>query len=272
MKNKLLLLILIVLIGLFGMSCKKADAEDMGFGDVSADDLIAPSFTFMNMNTGDKIGERIPDYNFRYTRMLTPSMLEAWMPENGDIFFFRGNMVENSYFHDHTIYGDYLAIVPLEPEFYWNGVGLYYDGFLYKITSTENGPRIYNQGLWIIGSYCLIVQASSSLALPENGVNAEMMNKIHKVKVRRGHLKAALMNPNIDGNFTPPGLMDKFYGNQGKKIRPDAAGEYIRAEDFIEKTDGGIGYFQSLTSDLTIKKVYIYEPPNQYSPDCSKVY
>ena len=270
MKNKLLFLILIVLIGSFNTSCKKADAEDLGFGDASADDLILPNFTFMDLNTGNKIGERISRDEFHYKRYLYPPAFETWAPQNGDIFFFRGNIAQNNQYYDENIYGNFFAIVPLEPEFYWNGVGLYYDGFLYKITSTENGPRIYNQGLWTIDGYCLIVQASSSLALPENGINAEMMSKIHKVKVRRGHLKAALMNPNIDGNFTPPGLMDKFYANQGKQIRPDIAGEYVRAEDFIEKIDANNGYFQSRTPDLTIKKVYFGNDPG--SIDCSKVY
>jgi hypothetical protein len=274
MKNRLLLLILIVFMGLSCASCKtsEAEAEDMGYGDASADDLIAQSFTFMKLINGEKSGEKISGNNFQYVQHLDQPALEAWSPENGDLFFFRGNMVVNDFYHDKIVYGDYFAIIPLEPEFYWNGVGLYYDGFLYKITATENGPRIYNQGLWTIGSHCLIVQASSSLALSANSLNADMMGKIHKLPVKRGHLKAALMNPNIDGKFTPPGLADRFYANHGKRIRPDGAGEYVRAEDFIEKTDAANGHFQSATPDLTIKNVYIYSSTAENAPDCSKVY
>jgi hypothetical protein len=270
MKNKLSFLILMLFISLMSASCEvDAGAEDLGLGDAGADDLILQSRTFLSLKTGDKIGARISGDNHQYVKFLTQEQLESWNPQNGDIFFFRGNIVAN-YHYDVDFYGVFFAIVPLEPEFYWNGVGLYYDGFLYKITATENGPRIYNQGLWTIGDHCLIVHASSSLSLQRNEINADMMAKIHTVKVRRGHLKKEKMNPNISDSFTPPGLVDRFYTIQGKKIRPDTSGEYVKAEDFIEKTDAVSGYFQSRTSDLVIKKVFIYDEDSRI--DCARVY
>jgi hypothetical protein len=114
------------------------------------------------------------------------------------------------------------------------------------------------------------VQAGSSLILPELGINTEMLKNIHKFKVRRGHLKVERMNPNVDGAFTPPGLVWKYYQNQGKEIRSPLAGEYLKAEDFIVKTDAASGYFQSLTAELQIKRVSIYN--GEYGIDCSKVY
>ena len=248
MKNKLFVMILSIIAIFAASSCKKVGAEDLGLNDASADALIMPSFSFMILTTGNKMGERISGDNFKHIRFLSATDFESWNPQNGDVFFFRGDLVSN-YFYNLGIDNPYFAIVPLETDFYWNGVGLYYDGFLYRITATENGPRIYNQGLWTIGGHCLIVHASSSLALPENSLNDDMMKKIHKVKVKRGHLKADKMDKNKDHSFTPPGLVDKFYANQGKKIRPDDAGEYVRAEDFIEKTDADNGYFQSRTDD-----------------------
>lgn len=268
-----LLIIFLILLcaGFLTPSCEKVGAEIPGSEDASADALISPTLTIMNLNSGLKTGERIVDKDFSHARMRY--QIEAsWNPQNGDIFFLRGDMVRNDHDYDKNIYGDYLIITPLEEEFYWNGVCLYYDGFCYQITRTEDGLRIYNRGLWTLRGYCVIVQAGSSLALPELGINTEMLRNVHKLKVKRGHLKVAEMNPNIEGAFTPPGLIWKYYKNQGKEIRPASAGEYLKAEDFIVKTDADNGYFQSLTSELQIKKVSIFNDPQIGGVDCSKVY
>ncbi len=266
------LLLWLIVIGAFSglTACTSADAENPVGGDMSADAWISPTFTIMDVNTGIKNGARIIDRDLRHMRMID---LKTWNPQNGDIFFLRGDLVSQL---DFTVVGNnfnYIkAIVPLEEEFYWNEICLYYNGFCYKITETEDGLRIYNRGLWTIGGYCVIVQAGSSLALPELGINAEMLKNIHKIKVRRGHLKVAQMNPNIEGAFTPPGLIWKYYQNQGKQIRSASAGEYLKAEDFIAKTDAANGYFKSLSSELQIKKVSIYDDQEQYGINCSKVY
>lgn len=257
--------------GFFAPSCEKVGAEIAGSGDVSADDWLWPTFTFMNLKTGLKTDERIMKNN---SGRDTFRNMNDWNSQNGDIFFFRGNLIQN-YYYDYNIYGDYLAIVSLEENFYWNGIGIYYDGFVYQIMSTENGLRIYNTGLWTLKNYCVIVQAGSSLTLPDLGINREMLGKIHKFKVKRGHLKVAKMNPNVDGAFTPPGLVWQFYKNQGKEIRKSGADEYLKAEDFIAKTDAENGYFQSLTTELQIKRVSIYNDNvgiDEGGIDCSKVY
>ncbi len=248
-------------------SCEKASAEAENTGDISADDWISPTFTMMNLGTGLKTNERVSNKDLKYFKIL---FMKDWNPQNGDIFFFRGEMA----WSPNEIQNDAewaIAIVPLENDFYWNGVGLYQDGFLYRIMPTEEGPRIYNSGLWTLGGYCVIVQASSSLALPDIGINTEMLKNIHKLKVKRGHLKAAIMNPNMNGAFTPPGLLWQYYRNQGKEIRKAGADEYIRAEDFIGKTSPETGYFESLTPELTIRKVSIYQENASFT-DCSKVY
>jgi hypothetical protein len=266
---KKLFIFLIIMGALSGLTgCTQAEAENPAGGDASADIVLSPTFTIINMKTGLKSGERV-DKNFRFLYMRNQEMLQTWNPQNGDIFFFRGELVYNRTIYNYDIYGDYLAIIPLEDGFYWNGVCLYYNGFCYKITQTEEGLRIYNKGLWTLGGYCVLVQAGSSLALPELGINTEMLNKIHKIKVRRGHMKVAEMNPNIDGAFTPPGLFWKYYKNQGKEIRSASAGEYLKASDFIAKTDAVSGYFKSLTPELQIKKVSIL---STLDFDCSKVY
>lgn len=253
-------------------SCKKATAIEPILGDISADDWISPSFTIINMLNGVKTNERINnDLTQFYIQNMDVWGVHQWNPQNGDIFFFRGNVIENGWRYDEVIYGDYLAIIPLEENFYWNGVCLYYNGFCYRIMSTENGLRIYNSGLWTLASYCVIVQASSSLVLPENSLNTQMLANIHKLKVKRGHIKAAKFKIDHDA-FTPAGLAWGFYKNQGKEIRKSGAGEYIKAEDFIIKTDAGNGYFQSLTSDLIIKKISIYNGVPVLGADCSKVY
>jgi hypothetical protein len=239
---------------------------------ISSEDFISPTFTFMNMRTGDKTGERIADHwYFQHSVMRA---LDTWNPQNGDIFFFRGDMIRNSDRYDAEIYGTVLVMVPLEDDFYWNGVGIYYDGFLYRIMQTEDGLRVFNSGLWSLRGYCIIVQAESTVALPESDLNAEMLSEIHKVKVKRGHFKAAKSRPGQDDSFTPPGLIHKYYKNQGKEIRSPDVDEYIRAEDFIAKTDNTAdGYFRSLSDELRIKKVSILgDDPNNANIDCSKVY
>ncbi len=271
MKKKLLILLIILGAVLYFNGCTGAEAEIPGSGDASADIVLSPTLTIMNLKTGEKTGERIIDNEFRHTNIIYGTEA-SWNPQNGDIFFLRGDIVRNDYYYDKNIYGYYLIITHLEEEFYWNGVCLYYDGFCYQLTQTEDGLRIYNRGLWTIGRYCVIVQAGSSLALPELGINTEMLKNIHKLKVRRGHLKVAEMNPNIEGAFTPPGLIWKYYKNQGKEIRSPLAGEYLKAEDFIAKTDVASGYFQSLTPELQIKRVSIYNNPQEGGFDCSKVY
>lgn len=248
-------------------SCEKASAEGEITGDVSADDWISPTFTFLNLNTGIKSGERITPERIKHNDTI--HLMDDWNPRDGDIFFFRGRFLANDQIYDFASYGWFLAIVPLEENFYWNGVGLYQDGFLYQIMPTDDGPRIYNTKLWTLAGYCVIVQASSSLSLPDIGINTEMLKNIHKLKVKRGHLKAAKMNPNMDGAFTPPGLIWQYYRNQGKNIRKTNPGEYIKTEDFIKKTDAASGYFESQTPELIIKKVSVY---NQGEIDCSKVY
>lgn len=274
----------LILTGFSFLSCGEIDKEsqlltdsssDIINGDTSNDiisaDWISPTFTLMNLITGNITGEQIVDTNF-IKQSHAQNILINWDLQNGDIFFFRGDLIKGiPYGIGNTIYSPYVAIVPLEDIFYWNGVGLYQDGFIYQIMPTEDGSRIYKTGLWTLGSYCVIVQASSSLSLPENSINTETLQNIHKLKVKRGHLKAAKMNPNMDGSFTPPGLVWKYYQNQGKNIRKDDAGEYIRAEDFIGKTDEANGWFESLTPDLTIKNVLI-NMKYQGSFDCSKVY
>lgn len=266
-----LIIIFFILLGagFLTPSCEKAGAEIPGSGDASADDLIWPTFTFMPLQTGVKNGARIIDKDL--THWSVNGEIETWNPQNGDIFFFRGDLLE-SRGNFNEPFSSYLAIIPLENEFYWNGIGIYYDGFLYRIRKTENGLRIYNSGLWSLSGYCVIVQAGSSLALPELGINTEMLRNIHKIKVRRGHLKVAEMNPNTEGAFTPPGLIWKYYKNQGKEIRSPLAGEYLKAEDFIAKSDSANGYFKSLTSELQIKRVFIYNDEQLDGIDCSKVY
>lgn len=249
-------------------SCEEAGAEIPGSGDASADALVWPTFTFMPLENGVKNGARIIDKDLTHQRFR---LFNDWNPRNGDIFFFRGDLIENRGGFNEP-FSSYLAIVPLENEFYWNGIGIYYDGFLYRVRQTENGLRIYNSGLWTLRGYCVVAQAGSSLALPELGINREMLKNIHKIKVSRGHLKVAEMNPNIEGAFTPPGLIWKYYKNQGKEIRSSLAGEYLKAEDFIAKTDSANGYFQSLSSELQIKKVSIYNDGFVDGIDCSKVY
>lgn len=267
MKNKLLNLIIICfLIGIIYclQSCENATAIEPNSGDISADDWISPNFTLMN-SAGQITGEKIERYNFKYLYINWD--IKNWTFENGDIIFYRGAMIESA-----AIFGSDIAFgfsIPLENNFYWNGVCLYYNGFCYQISQTEDGLRIYNTGLWTLNKYCVIVHASSNLSLPPNAPNTEMLKNIHKIKVRRGHLKAAKMNPNIDGAFTPAGMAWGYYKNHGKEIRPANAGEYIRAEDFIEKIIvGGAPYFKSLTSELQIKNVSI----KASGLDCSKVY
>lgn len=258
--------LLVMCLALYSCS-RDTNAETLP-GDASSDDLIPQTYTFLNMNTGLKSGERVSVQNFKGTIRL----MDSWNPQNGDIFFFRGKFIQNNLYtvdYDLASYGSFLAVVPFEDDFYWNGVGLYQDGFLYQIMPTDDGPRIYNTKLWTLALYCVIVQASSSLSLPENSINTETLQNIHKLKVKRGHLKAAMMNPNIDGAFTPPGLVWQYYRNQGKNIRKIGADEYVKAEDFIRKTDAASGYFESQTPDLTIKKVSVL---NQGGYDCSKVY
>lgn len=267
--KKILILMIIMGAALGLTGCDQAEAENPEGGDISADAWVSPTLTFMNMKSGLKIGERVVDKDL-YHRRMRFEIKASWNPQNGDIFFFRGDLIHSEY--DQQIYGSYLTILPLEDEFYWNGIGLYYDGFVYRVRETENGLRIYNSGLWTLGGYCVIVQAGSSLALPELGINREMLKNIHKIKVSRGHLKVAEMNPNIEGAFTPPGLIWKYYKNQGKEIRSSLAGEYLKAEDFIAKTDSANGYFQSLSSELQIKKVSIYNDGFVDGIDCSKVY
>jgi hypothetical protein len=77
------------------------------------------------------------------------------------------------------------------------------------------------------------------------------------------------MNSNIDDAFTPAGLAWGYYKNHGKEIRSSSAGEYVKAEDFIVKTDIANGYFKSLTSELKIKNISIN---GGNALDCSKVY
>lgn len=257
---------LVIMCFLFS-SCSRDIKAEILPGDISSDDWISPTFTFLNMNTGIKSGERILSERIRHDDTIR--LMDDWNPRDGDIFFFRGRVIVNYRIYDNANYGGFLAIVPLEENFYWNGVGLYQNGFLYQIMPTEDGLRIYNTKLWTLTGYCVIVQASSSLSLPENSINTETLRNIHKLKVKRGHLKAAKMNPNMDGVFTPPGLVWQYYRNQGRNIRKTNADQYIRAEDFIRKTDAAGGYFESQTPDLTIKKVSFFD---QYDIDCSKVY
>lgn len=268
---KKLFILMIIIAALSGISsCDQADAENPAVGDMSADAWISPTFTIMDVNSGIKNGARIIDRGLDHIRMIN---LKTWNPQNGDIFFLRGDLISSQDFTvENNNFNWAKAVVPLETEFYWNEVCLYYNGFCYQLTETEDGLRIYNRGLWTLGGYCVIVQAGSSLALPELGINREMLQNIHKIKVRRGHLKVSEMNPNVEGAFTPPGLLWKYYKNQGKEIRSPLAGEYLKAEDFIAKTDAASGYFKSLTSDLQIKRVSIYNDGFVDGIDCSKVY
>lgn len=267
MKTKFLILILILCFCLGLNSCDKAEAVIPENGDISADDYKGFDLTIMNMKTGAKTGERVISDYFRRDMFF---LMDSWQPENGDLFFYRGKIRNDSSFYPYEEFGHFLAIVPLEEEFYWNGVGLYYNGFIYRITPTENGPRIYNRGLWTLGRYCVLVQASSNISLPPDTETSKMMAGISKIRVRRGHIKKDKFAPQHD-KATPAGVVWGFYKNKGKNIKPDGSGEYIRAEDFITKTDANSGYFDAATSNLVIKKIQIYsDPVNEI--DCSKVY
>jgi len=251
----------VILIPFAFISCGKDENLENSIIVDETIDGISKDFTFIDQTTGIKAQERVALSDFeKYFNVDINQILNAWDKKNGDIFFFRGSFAQK------VLKPELTVIIPFEILLYWNGICIYNNGFCYQTVRTDEGLRIYNSGLWRLSNYCIIAHARPIENPQSIEQNSEMLNNIHKRSASRAALKKEIFEVDKPEKFTPPGLVWKFYKNLGKEIRKAGAGEYIKASDFIEKTDSSTdGYFRSATDNFDIINVYIH-------PQCSKVW